>query len=80
MITYRVAKAVHLARQPANVAASPWGIYRFDADSVLGTTIGRFTTRKAAVAAARLLAGWRHRVEAADWRGRVYVIAEGRAC
>jgi hypothetical protein len=80
MTTYRVAKAVNLARQPVNVQASPWGVYRFDEDCPLGTIIGRLTSRKAAVATARLLAGWRYRVEEVDFRGRVYVIAEGRAC
>ncbi len=57
--TYVIRKAQRLDRQPANIARAPWGLYVSHAESVLEDRLTGFTTRKAAIAHARLLAGWR---------------------
>lgn len=56
---YVIRKAKRLDRQPANIAREPWGLYVSHDDSVLETRLAGFPSRKAAVAHASLLAGWR---------------------
>jgi hypothetical protein len=52
----------YLVQRESYCGAIRWKLYNVDADG-LRTTIGHYPTRKAAVTAGRLLAGWRGTVK-----------------
>ena len=72
MRIYRVAKVQEATRKPFLLMAG-------EAEaSIPLAIISTHETRAEAIHTACLLAGWRDRVEWVDWRGRAYVISEGR--
>lgn len=72
MRIYRVAKVHGAERKPFVLMTGDLTVWQ------PLQAIGTYETKAEALAAARLLAGWRHRVEWVDWRGRAYVVSEGR--